>query len=86
MKKVDLLLCRGNCRAVYHLKCALTKDKSIEQQQEAGTFEQKQYVCRKCAKLKKVKNFAADTPITEDPECRKFSLNNPENLLLDKVI
>ncbi len=27
--KDNLLLCRGNCRAVYHLTCALTKDKTI---------------------------------------------------------
>lgn len=58
---------------MYHLACAQTKDKSIQQQQEAGTFEQKQYVCRKCCQLKKgKKHVQADAPIVEDPECLKF--------------
>jgi len=46
--KDELLLCRGNCRAVFHLECALIKDKTIALQKSQNTFVQKSYVCRKC--------------------------------------
>lgn len=36
--KEELLLCRGSCRAVYHLECAQLKDKTISQQLQQETF------------------------------------------------
>jgi hypothetical protein len=48
LTKEELLLCRGNCRAVFHLDCATTKDKTIGIQRAQDTFEQKNYVCRIC--------------------------------------
>jgi hypothetical protein len=38
IKRDELVLCRGSCRAVFHKSCAMVKDKTIQQQIDAGTF------------------------------------------------
>lgn len=89
IKREELLLCRGSCRAVYHQECAKIKDKTILLQVEAKTFTQKNYFCRKCyyaqtgrkkTGRKSLKVIIEDQntsegPIIEDPEFLKFKRN-----------
>ena len=44
----QLLICKGTCKAVFHLDCAAIRDKSVI----ADDFKKTKYVCKMCFYLK----------------------------------
>jgi hypothetical protein len=47
-EQAQLLLCKGTCKAVFHLDCAAIKDKSIREEE----FKKTKYVCKMCFYMK----------------------------------
>lgn len=43
-----MLLCKGTCKAVFHIDCAAIKDKSVREED----FKVKKFVCKMCFYMK----------------------------------